>query len=73
MAQGLVRYHNSGDFHFVTFSYYQRQPHLRSPDARSLFERSLETIRRRYSFYVFGYVVMTGRGMVNGHGRSRRL
>jgi putative transposase len=58
MAQGLTRYQSSGDFHFVTFSCYHRQPHLGSPEARSLFERSLETTRRRYNLYVFGYVVM---------------
>ena len=58
MALGLVRYQNSGDFHFVTFTCYRRQPLLGSPEVRSLFERSLETIRRRYNFYVFGYVVM---------------
>jgi putative transposase len=58
MTQGLTRFQNSGDFHFVTFSCYGRQPYLGSSEARSLFERSLETMRLRYSFYVFGYVVM---------------
>ena len=58
MTQGLIRYQNSGDFHFVTFSCYRRRPHLGFPEARSLLERSLETKRKRYNFYVFGYVVM---------------
>jgi putative transposase len=49
---------NSVEFHFITFSCYQRQPYLGNPEARTLFERSLETMRRRYSFYVFGYVIM---------------
>jgi len=58
MAQDLVRYQNSGDFHFVTFSCHRRQPHLLFPEAKSLFEHSLETIRIRYDFFVFGYVLM---------------
>jgi putative transposase len=58
MTQALVRYQNSGDFHFITFSCHQRQPYLGTPEARTLFERSLETMRRRYNFYLFGYVLM---------------
>lgn len=58
MTQGLIRYQNSDDFHFVTFSCYRRQQHLGIPSVRILFERSLETMRKRYNFYVFGYVVM---------------
>jgi putative transposase len=58
MTKGLVRYQQTGDFHFVTFSCYGRLPHLGSDPARSLFERSLEAIRARYDFAVIGYVVM---------------
>jgi putative transposase len=58
MTQKLVRYQNTGDFHFLTFSCYRRQPYLDSPAARRLFEHSLETMRIRYEFCVFGYVVM---------------
>ncbi len=58
MANKLRRYQQTGDFHFLTFSCYRRQTHLGSPAARNLFEQSLETIRRRYGFAVFGYVVM---------------
>ncbi len=58
MAKGLVRYQQSGQFHFVTFSCYARQPHLGNCVARELFERSLETMRKRYRFIVAGYVVM---------------
>ena len=58
MAHNLVRYQSTGDCHFVTFSCYRRQPYLDSLFARQLFERSLETIRVRYDFCVFGYVVM---------------
>ncbi|MGA8109971.1 MAG: transposase, partial [Acidobacteriaceae bacterium] len=58
MTQGLVRYQQAGDLHFVTFSCYRRQQHLGSAAARTLFERSLETMRLRYEFFVVGYVVM---------------
>ncbi len=58
MAKGLVRYQQCGCFHFVTFSCHHRLPHLRTPAARELFERSLETMRVRYDFVVCGYVVM---------------
>jgi putative transposase len=58
MAKGLVRYQRSGQFHFVTFSCYARQPNLGTPAAREIFERSLETMRVRYQFVVTGYVVM---------------
>ena len=58
MANKLTRYQQTGDFHCVTFSCYRRKAHLGSPGARDLFEQSLETIRRRYHLFVFGYVVM---------------
>ena len=58
MPQGLVRYQDTGNYHFVTFSCYRRRPFLRSTKGRELFERSLETIRLRYGFVVSGYVVM---------------
>ena len=58
MPKSLVRYQNAGDLHFVTFSCYRRQQHLESPSVRDLFERSLETIRLRYEFFVSGYVIM---------------
>ena len=58
MAKGLVRYQQAGDWHFLTFSCYRRQAYLDTKAARETFERSLETMRRRYSFYVTAYVVM---------------
>ena len=45
MPQGLIRNQRAGDFHFVTFSCYQRKPYLNTPAAKDLFERSLETMR----------------------------
>jgi putative transposase len=58
MPRGLIRYQRAGDFHFVTFSSYHRLPYLGTPTARSLFERSLETMRARYEFFIAGYVIM---------------
>ena len=58
MTGGLVRYQQSGDFHFFTFSCYHRLPFLSSPESKNLFESALIRIRRSYGFVVAGYVVM---------------
>jgi len=58
MTKGLVRYQQSGCFHFLTFSCHRRLPYLGTATARNLFERSLEAMRLRYDFVVCGYVVM---------------
>jgi putative transposase len=58
MPRGLVRYHHTGNFHFISFSCFHRLPHLGSDVARSLFEDALERMRQRYRFVIAGYVVM---------------
>ncbi|HEX4321348.1 MAG TPA: transposase [Acidobacteriaceae bacterium] len=58
MPTTLTRYQQTGDTHFVTFSCYQRKPYLGNPTTRDIFLESLETMRIRYQFHVFGYVVM---------------
>jgi putative transposase len=58
MTEGLKRYQQTGDFHFVTFSCYQRQPYLGLPAPRNLFEEALERTRSKYKFGVIGYVVI---------------
>ncbi len=58
MTKGLVRYQQTGDLHFITFSCYQRKPYLGEAEARNIFLRSLETMRNRYDFFITGYVVM---------------
>jgi putative transposase len=58
MSQGLVRYHQTGNFHFLNFSCYHRLPYLTTPSAREAFEESLERMRIRYKFVIAGYVVM---------------
>ncbi|MGB8259074.1 MAG: transposase [Terracidiphilus sp.] len=58
MTRGLIRYQQTGNFHFLTFSCFHRLPHLATPAARDLFELSLEQTRRQHGFVVAGYVVM---------------
>ena len=58
MAKGLVRYQQSGCFHFLTFSCYRRQPLLDNATARGVFECELEAVRIRHGFEVAGYVLM---------------
>jgi hypothetical protein len=58
MASGLKRFHQSGQFHFITFSCYRRKKKLNSPASRTIFEQALERVRRQYAFYICGYVVM---------------
>jgi putative transposase len=52
------RYHQAGEFHFITFSSFRRQPYLLTVAAMELFEDALERVRQRYLFAVAGYVVM---------------
>jgi putative transposase len=58
MPANLVRYQNSGQFHFITFSCYRRLPLLGTEEGYTTFERELEAIRQRYEFVVAGYVLM---------------
>ena len=53
-----IRYQQTGQFHFVTFSCYRRRPYLAAVAVMELFEDALERVRRRYLFAVAGYVVM---------------
>jgi len=52
------RYQHQGCLHFITFSCYRRMQLLDSAEARKVFERELERVRRWYGFCVIGYVVM---------------
>jgi putative transposase len=58
MAPKPKRYQHQRCLHFITFSCYRRLKLLDSPEARDIFERELERVRRWYRFYVSGYVVM---------------
>jgi putative transposase len=58
MTLGLVRYQQSQQSHFVTFSCYRRMRLLDTPTMRNLFVAALEQTRCRFSFRVYGFVVM---------------
>jgi putative transposase len=58
MPKELRHFQQTGDLHFLTFSCYRRRAYLGTAAARDLFESALERIRRRYEFFVKGYVVM---------------
>jgi putative transposase len=58
VPQRLVRYQNSTEFHFLTFSCYQRSPLLANGQGYEIFEQELERVRQRYKFVVAGYVLM---------------
>ena len=53
-----IRYQQTREFHFLTFSCYRRRAYLSTVAAMELFEDALERIRRRYFFVIAGYVVM---------------
>ena len=58
MPWGLKRYQQTRQLHFITFTCHHRAPLLSTEQARYTFLTGLETVRRWYSFYVVGYVVM---------------
>ena len=58
MPSGLKRYQSDGNYHFITFSCYRRLPYLNNDRARVLFEETLEVLRERHGFDLFGYVLM---------------
>jgi putative transposase len=58
MPWGLKRFQEAKCLHFITFSCHNRERLLGTPDARDVFERTLEQVRGWYDFYVCGYVVM---------------
>ena len=58
MPKGLRRFHQTGDWHFITCSCYHRQKFLDSVRRRDLFLDILEQVRAKYDLVVAGYVVM---------------
>ena len=58
MPSRLKRYQTEGHYHFITFSCYRRLPNLADDHSRIVFEQTLETIRTRHQFFLFGYVLM---------------
>jgi putative transposase len=58
MPRGLVRYHESGQSHFITFSCYRRKPKFADARFYDLFPLCLEAMRLRFRMRIYGYVVM---------------
>ncbi len=58
MPRGLVRYHESGQSHFLTFSCYRRKPKFADTRFYDLFPLCLEAMRLRFQMRIYGYVVM---------------
>jgi putative transposase len=58
MPSRLKRYQTEGHYHFLTFSCYHRLPHLADDTSRIIFLETLEQVRRKHQFYLFGYVLM---------------
>ena len=58
MPWGLMRFHDSGQSHFVTFCCYHRRRLLTTDESRRIFESALERVRLSFRLQVYGYVVM---------------
>ena len=58
MPSRLKRYQSEGHYHFLTFSCHGRLPYLNDEHSRTTFLHTLETLRLRHQFLVFGYVLM---------------
>jgi putative transposase len=50
--EGWCGFRRAATLHFVTFSCFERSPHLGTAAARDVFERSLEAMQVRYAFVV---------------------
>ena len=58
MPRGLIRIHGGGNLHFITTSFYRREPLLGSARARDVFLEIFEQTRKSYGFELIGFVVM---------------
>jgi len=58
MPGHLKRYQTEGGYHFLTFSCYRRLRLFNDNQSRTVFEETLEALRRGHRFFVFGYVIM---------------
>ena len=58
MPSRLKRYQTEGHYHFLTFSCYRRLPYLNNDHSRITFLNTLEHLRQRHRFFLFGYVLM---------------
>jgi putative transposase len=58
MPSRLKRYQHEGHYHAINFCCYRHLPYLNDDPSRILFEQTLERIRQRHQFFLFGYVIM---------------
>jgi len=58
VSTGLIRYHQTGLLHFITFSCVRHRPILGTEPARDTFCDLLERTRELYAFDIFAYVIM---------------
>ena len=58
MPSHLKRHQTQGHDHAVNFSCHQNLPYLDNDPARILFEETLEQLRQRHQFFLFGYCIM---------------
>jgi putative transposase len=58
LPRGLKRYCGRQDFHFITFSCYERRPFLEGDEAKVCFLNILGEVRLQMGFRLAGYVVM---------------
>jgi len=58
MPSRLKRFQHTGELHFLTISCHRRRPYFSTCQSREIFEAALETVRKRYGFFVYAYVVM---------------
>jgi putative transposase len=58
MPSRLQRFQKDGHYHAINFSCYRHQSWLQDEHACIVFEETLEELRQRHEFYLFGYVIM---------------
>ena len=58
MPVRLTRFQKDDHYHAINFTCYRQQPLLADDHACIVFEETLEELRRRHNFYLFGYVIM---------------
>jgi REP element-mobilizing transposase RayT len=59
MPKGLVRHQQAGHLHFITISCHRHTNILGTPAVRNILQQILEDTRRKYRFYILGYVFMS--------------
>jgi putative transposase len=59
MPKGLIRYHHTGDLHFITISCYRHTNILGTKAARNTLQKILEETRQKYNFQILGYVFLS--------------